>query len=170
MNRNLLLVLFLSILYFPSFAQDRIGGALTYGRSNELIGVALGGQFFLNEKWGISPELNINFPKHNSVYNRTYSTWSLACDLIRYHVKKDKFEFYSLIGINLTSYKETSIYANNQASVSKGAWPGLNFGLGANFNASGNFVPFLQAKLETNTRQLVLHGGIRFTLRKMNKL
>jgi hypothetical protein len=166
------LLLFLFVLCFINLnAQERVGVFTTYGLRNKLVGIGINGQFFFGEKLGITPEFNYNFPR-KTIYNsgtsiviREYKTWSLACDLNHFFIKKNNFEFYGLIGVNILSETEENTYDNNPTSITKYTEIGLDLGLGTNFNTSGKFVPYFQVKYEGNSFQLVLHAGVRYSLK-----
>lgn len=169
--KKIVITLFFIILFSQCiFAQKRLGAFGTYGFRNELMGIGFNGQFFLKEKTAITPEFNYNFPKFTTTESGTatieevYNTWSIAFDFNHYFVKKDKFEFYGLIGLNLGTEKAKNTYDNNPTTITKHTELGLNLGLGTNFNASGKFVPYLQFKYEANSFQLVLHAGVRYNL------
>lgn len=173
-KRNTCLILLFTIGFINALAQVEscVGLAGTYATRQTLTGIGLNSQFLFTEKFALTPELNMNFPSRSAYANdmtgdvikESYRTSVLALDANVFFAGRKKFESYFLMGVNIAWEKTTTealtrvVRRNNEI--------GLNLGIGANVRMFDRFLPYVQAKYEGNTAQLVYSAGIRYQYNK----
>jgi outer membrane immunogenic protein len=163
MKKVFLLTALSVILSFAAQAQIRIGGFLGFGTEVENPGLGINGEFTINDKVSISPNLLFYFPKKNGGVKQ--SVWELNGNVNYYFVSDNSFSFYGLAGLNVTNVKvKYNNFFGYDGSASDSEL-GLNLGIGANFTA-GNILPFAEMKYTiSDFDQLVIMAGIKFPLR-----
>lgn len=136
-----------------SQAQSRVGVGLAYGSEIESAGLGVNGEFAATDQINIAPSFIYYFEKNN------VSWWEINGN-INYIFSENSATIYGIAGLNLTGVKVDTGFGSASDSEL-----GLNLGIGANFDAGGNLIPFAEAKYVLgNADQLSLFGGVRFPL------
>ncbi len=137
----LLLVAFVSLAALESQAQARLGGALSYGSEIDAGGLMIDGEFFLNNKLAISPDLLFYFDG---------GVWEVNGNANFIFAGNKAISVYGVAGLNLTSFDG-------------GSELGLNAGLGSNFDVGGRTKLFSEIKyIIGDLDQAVLSLGLKF--------
>jgi len=169
-----LMVGFLSI---TSIAQVSINPGLALGSEIETVGLTVGGEYFVNSKVSIAPDIIFFFTNKDSrtiggdLIETKTKLWELNGNVHYYFVDKNNIQFYGLGGLNYSKvgfeYKQTELDSGmieTQFETGDGE-VGLNLGVGANFSIRKNFKPFTELKyVAGSTDQVVFSGGIKFEL------
>jgi outer membrane immunogenic protein len=164
MKKLLLLSFCLLMLSASSIAQPRLGGMLGYGSEAEQWGLGVNGEFFLSNRVSASPGLFFYIPEKNKGVKRSF--WEINGNFHYYFLEEDFIELYGLAGLNLTSFRVRTDDEFLDGRESSDSELGVNFGLGANFDA-GAVVPYAELKYTASALdQAVIFIGLKFPLRQ----
>lgn len=163
--KKILLTLLLAGVISLASAQTRVGGFLGYGSDIENLCIGGLGEFFINEKMAISPNLTLFFPKNVGFGKITW--WELNANFNYYFIPEGTVSLYGIAGLNFATvkYKYNDAFFNG-SSVSNTEL-GLNLGIGTNFEISNeNILPFGELRAVIgDADQVVITFGAKFKLR-----
>ncbi len=134
-------------------AQAKLGVHLGYGAEIDQALVGINGEFHINKKLSIAPDLTLYFPKKYS--GNKYSLWEVNANVHYYFLSilRNKMNFFGLGGLNYSDY--TKINYDGDA--------GLNFGGGVTYDIDKQFQLFSALKYTAiSTDQVALFTGIRY--------
>ncbi|MDX9697507.1 MAG: outer membrane beta-barrel protein [Bacteroidales bacterium] len=124
-----------------------VGGGLVIGTSYPHFGLKVNGTYgmdFLLENLSASAAFTFFIP--STPVNTTYSRWAIDIDGHYKFYSMEKFDFYALAGINITSYTEKWDDFLGDVHKTSGTKPGLNAGAGAIYKFTDNLKGFGEFK------------------------
>ena len=150
-----------------------IGAAANYGSWIKEIGGSVYGIYSVNKRIDIVPNATYFLP-HEEIIDTpldtgtvTYTWWSINLDGHYVIFEKSIFQFFGLIGLNITNETKLSDY-NTQGQRFKyktiTTKPSLNIGAGVQFQLSKFFTPFIEIKYVLGPRDQAV-GTIGFLVR-----
>lgn len=144
-----LIVLFAGTLFInTSNAQPiNVGGGLVFGTSYPHFGLKVNGTYgmdFLLKNLSASAAFTYFVPSTPS--SITYNRWAIDVDGHYKFYTLNKFDFYALAGINITSYSTKWDDFLGDVHKTSGTKPGVNAGAGALFGISDNIKAFGEFK------------------------
>ena len=134
-----------------------------YGSDVSQVGLGGIGEFYINEKWSVSPSMLFYLSESSSTLK--YNWMEFNANANYYFLSEGIANLYGLGGINYmhSSVKQKS---GNEVRYSNGD-VGINIGVGANFDVGKNFEPFAEMKFVFgDADQLALFFGLKFSLNK----
>ncbi len=150
------------------------GAAVNYGSWIKEIGGSVYGIYSINNKIDIVPDATYFFP-HEEIIDTpldtgtvTYTWWSVNLDGHYIVFEKSIFQFFGLMGLNITNETKLEDYTTQgqrfkyKTITTK---PALNVGAGVQFHLSKFFTPFIELKYVLGTRdQAVASLGVLFRI------
>lgn len=145
-----------------SFGQIKLGAQAGYGLEAEKFGFGANLEIFVMEKLSIVPNIYLWGKEEGGGLEA--KAWEANVDVHYNFVNSDAVGVYGLAGLNVgfASIKGDILGVEIDEKDNK---VGVNIGAGATFLNSGKVSPFVEAKYETNFEQIVIGGGVKFTLK-----
>ena len=176
MNNKTLFYLFLLVFFSGSelFSQlTFVGASANYGSWIKEIGGSVYGIYSVNNKIDIVPNATYFFP-HEKIIDTpldtgtvTYTWWSVNVDGHYVVFEKSVFQFFGLMGLNITNETKLEDY-NTQGQRFKNksitTKPALNVGAGVQFQLSKFFIPFIEIKYVLGERDQAV-ASVGFLIR-----
>lgn len=168
-----LFVISVMLAFTATYAQAQtktIGAGLAFGTDISKPGLAVNGQYFINDALAIAPSFIFYLPDKTevTVFGTTSTTTSMLWEFnadVNYYFYDEAVKLYGIGGINLSffSYKYKTTGSFSSQSSGSDTNVGLNLGIGSDFKTSGNIIPFALMKFTiSDYQQLVIMGGVRF--------
>lgn len=153
MRKIFLLVVIVFGFCVGAQAQAKVGLHLGYGAEIEQPLFGINGEFHINKKISIAPDLTFYLPKRYN--NVKYGLWEANANVHYYflNVLKNRMHIFGLGGLNYSDY----------TNVGYSGDIGLNFGGGATYDIDEQIQLFTTLKYTAiSTDQVALFTGIRF--------